>query len=66
MIQTAWPDHCVQGQDGDAGLRSTVKTVQGEIIVQKGENKYVDAYVPSYMLQRVRAVLLHRNRKENN
>ena len=47
MIQTAWPDHCVQGQDGDAGLRSTVKTVQGEIIVQKGENKYVDAYVPT-------------------
>ena len=46
MVQAVWPDHCVQGDDGDAALLNTVKKVQGEIIMQKGDNQYVDAYVP--------------------
>ena len=45
MTQSVWPDHCVQGADGDAGLLSTVKKVKGEIIMQKGDNQFVDAYV---------------------
>ena len=63
MKQTAWPDHCLQGPSGDAALRATVKTVKDEIIVQKGDNKFVDAYVPiccnAYCMP-------HLNGKENN
>jgi len=42
MPQALWTDHCLQ--DGDSGFATGLVTSSEDIVVQKGTNKYVDAY----------------------
>ena len=44
MPQAMWTDHCVQGESGDSGFATGLVTDSSDLVVQKGTNKYVDAY----------------------
>lgn len=40
--QTLWADHCLQA--GDSGFAKALTSMDTDVVVQKGTNKYVDAY----------------------
>lgn len=42
MNQAMWTDHCMQ--DGDSDFPTSLDKRDGDTVVQKGLNKYVDAY----------------------
>jgi len=43
VIQTLWPDHCVQGTDG-AAFHSDLPSERFNVIIRKGMNPSVDSY----------------------
>lgn len=51
--QSMWPDHCIQehitvdkrtGEKGDSGFPPTLKILEDDIVVQKGNTQFVDHY----------------------
>merc|ERR1712224_588511 len=43
-VQAMWPDHCLQGADGDATFPPSLTRKESDVIVQKGKHQWVDAY----------------------
>lgn len=42
LMQSMWPDHCLQ--TGDSGLLKDLTKTDADTVIQKGTNKWVDAY----------------------
>ncbi|CAB9501942.1 nicotinamidase [Seminavis robusta] len=40
--QQMWPDHCVQNEE--SGIPPSLYTTDGDIVLKRGDNPYVDAY----------------------
>ena len=47
VLQTLWPDHCVQGTAG-AAFHSQLETKRAELVIRKGFRAEIDSYSAFY------------------